>query len=186
MRRSRSGRAARARAALGRSRESSLNLVPLVDTFVSIVFFALTTSTVGELAPVVPGVTLPKTSVGQTAFGQLTLGIGGTVTFVGTPIMRTADAAAAVSDDPQQPLLIPALYRRLRVAADSVRTARGLAKDAPLDVPLAIQGDRTMRYDLLSRFMQTARSAGFTRLSLQVEHESAEGAPETGVQGPTS
>ena len=34
---------------------AELNLVPLVDTLVSIVFFALVTATVGELAPVVVG-----------------------------------------------------------------------------------------------------------------------------------
>jgi len=34
--------------------------------------------------------------------------------------------------------------------------------------PLAIQADRTMRYDLLSRVMQTARLAGFRNLTLQV------------------
>lgn len=159
------------RAAMRESANGGLNLVPLVDTFVSIVFFALTTSTVGELAPIVPGVSLPKTSVGQTAFAQLTLGVGGTVTLGGVAVMRTADAASAVSTDPRQPLLIPVLYTRLKAAADSIRAARGLEANAPLPVPLAIQGDRTMRYDLLSRFLQTARTAGFTRLSLQVEHE---------------
>ncbi len=43
-----------------------------------------------------------------------------------------------------------------------------VAADQPVDVPLAIQGDKTMRYDLLSRVMQTARLAGFKNISLQV------------------
>ena len=58
---------------------TQLNLVPLVDTFVSIVFFSLTTTTVGELAPVTPGVDLPQASVGTTALSQLTLGVGANV-----------------------------------------------------------------------------------------------------------
>ncbi len=163
----------RRRAQFSKFRVAQLNLVPLVDTFVSIVFFALTTSTVGELAPIIPGIELPTTTVGQTAFGQLTLGVGATVTFMGAPVMSTVDAAQAVSDDPRQPLLIPQLHKRLKVAADSLRTVRGLAKGQAIDLPLAIQGDKTMRYDLLSRFMQTARSAGFTKISLQVEQDVA-------------
>lgn len=154
-----------------------LNLVPLVDTFVSIVFFALTTTTVGELAPVVPGVSLPSASVGTNALSQFTIGIGATVTVANRPLMSTADAAASESDDPAQPLKIPALYAELKAMADSIRGARGLAPGDDLKFPLAIQGDRTMRYDLLSRFMQTARLAGFRRLSLQVERS----APPAGV-----
>lgn len=155
-------------------RVTQLNLVPLVDTFVSIVFFALTTTTVGELAPVVPGVNLPQASVGLNALSQLTLGVGANVTVANRPVMATADAAAAASDDPRQPLKIPALYAELSRMADSLRSVRGLAAGQDIDMPLAIQGDKTMRFDLLSRFMQTARLAGFRRISLQVERVTAE------------
>ncbi|MBM4194117.1 MAG: hypothetical protein FJ202_07040 [Gemmatimonadetes bacterium] len=166
-----------------------LNLVPLVDTFVSIVFFALTTSSVGELAPVVPGVTLPQASVGMNALSQLTLGVGADVTLANRPVMSTVDAALSASDDPGQPLKIPQLYSELRTMADSLRRARGLPADQDLDTPLAIQGDKTMRFDLLSRFMQTARLAGFRRISLQVERvsppdEAAAGAPAPTGPGP--
>jgi biopolymer transport protein ExbD len=151
---------------------TQLNLVPLVDTFVSIVFFSLTTTTVGELAPVTPGVQLPQASVGTTALSQLTLGIGANVTLANRPVMSTAAAAASVSDDAHQPLKIPELYKELRVLADSLRAARGLKPGDDLKYQLAIQGDKTMRYDLLSRFMQTARLAGFRQISLQVERRS--------------
>ena len=154
-------------------RVTQLNLIPLVDTFVSIVFFALTTSTVGELAPVAPGVTLPEASVGLNALSQLTIGIGADVTLANRVVMTTADAAGSASDDAAQPLKIPALYDQLRLLADSLRGARGLAADASIDMPLAIQGDKTMRFDLLSRFMQTARLAGFRRISLQVQRVAA-------------
>lgn len=150
-------------------RVQQLNLVPLVDTFVSIVFFALTTTTVGELAPIVPGVTLPQASVGLNALSQLTIGIGGSVTVANRTVMTTAEAASTASDDPAQPLKIPALYAELKQMADSLRGAHGLSPTQDLDMPLAIQGDKTMRFDLLSRFMQTARLAGFRRISLQVQ-----------------
>ncbi len=147
---------------------AELNLVPLVDTLVSIVFFALTTATVGELAPVTPGVTLPEARVGSNALQQLTLGVGRQVTLAGNPVMSTLDAAQAESSDPRQPLLIPALYSALRLKADSIRTASAEPGIGPVEAPLAIQGDRSMRYDLLSRIMQTARLAGFKNISLQV------------------
>jgi biopolymer transport protein ExbD len=150
-------------------RVAQLNLIPLVDTFVSIVFFALTTSTVGELAPITPGVTLPQASVGLNALSQLTIGIGAEVTVANRVVMSTADAAGAASDDADQPLKIPVLYAELKSMADSIRTSRGMGANDEISMPLAIQGDKTMRFDLLSRFMQTARLAGFRRISLQVE-----------------
>jgi biopolymer transport protein ExbD len=82
--------------------------------------------------------------------------------------MSTFEAAQAQSNDPAQPLVIPALYAALRAKADSIRTVRALPASQSIDAPLAIQADRTMRYDLLSRVMQTARVAGFRNLTLQV------------------
>jgi biopolymer transport protein ExbD len=82
--------------------------------------------------------------------------------------MNTLDAAQAVSDDQSEPLLIPVLYTALHARADSIRSMTGRPPNQPVDAQLAIQGDRSMRYDLLSRIMQTARMAGFRNVSLQV------------------
>ncbi|HTI42270.1 MAG TPA: biopolymer transporter ExbD [Vicinamibacterales bacterium] len=169
--RGRDMRAARRAAQFAKFRITELNLVPLVDTLVSIVFFALTTATVGELSPVVPGVRLPEAHIGAAALQQLTLGVGPQVTLGGRPIMSTLDAARTPSNDASQPLLIPPLYTAMRVAADSIRRANKVGAGLPLDVPLAIQGDKSMRYDLLARMMQTARLAGFRNLSLQVSKQ---------------
>jgi biopolymer transport protein ExbD len=166
--RARAARLARRAAQFNKFRLIQLNLVPLVDTFVSVVFFTLVTATVGELAPVVRGVNLPESRVGQPALQQLTLGIGPQLTLGGRPVMSTLDAAQVRSDDPAQPLMIPLLYAALRAKADSIRTASAAPASQSIDAPLAIQGDRTMRYDLLSRVMQTARLAGFRNLTLQV------------------
>jgi len=187
--RSRQNRESRRAAQFSKFRLAELNLVPLVDTFVSIVFFALTTATVGELAPVVPGVTLPDSRVGAAAAQQVTLGIGAQLTLAGHPVMSTVAAAQSVSDMPGQPLEIPQLYSALRVRADSLRGVRGTPATEPVDQPLAIQGDRTMHYDLLSRVMQTARLAGFRNISLQVkkvEDKSAAPAPPTAMATPAA
>ncbi len=168
MSRARDARASRRAAQFAKFRLTQLNLIPLVDTFVSIVFFALTTATVGELAPVVPGVRLPTASVGAVALTQLTLGVGSQLTLAGHPLMSTLDAARTRSTDPSQPLVIPQLFSALKGSADSLRRAKSVAGDSSLDTPLAIQGDSSMRYDLLARVMQTARMAGFKNISLQV------------------
>jgi biopolymer transport protein ExbD len=179
MSRAREARAARRAAQFAKFRMHQLNLIPLVDTFVAIVFFALTTSTVGELAPVVAGVNLPDSRVGTVAHQQLTLGIGRQITLGEDAVMSTADAATAASNDPTQPLLIPRLHNRLRQLADSIRREKNLSRDQSVDVPLAVQGDKTMRYDLLARVMQTARLAGFRAISLQVNKVAGE---ETATQ----
>ncbi len=166
--RAKAARMARRAAQFGKFRLVELNLVPLVDTFVSVVFFALTTATVGELAPVAAGVNLPTSRVGQPALQQLTLGVGPRVTLAGREVMSTVEAAQSRSSDPAQPLVIPTLYSALAQQADSIRGTRGLPVGESLDTPLAIQADRTLRYDLLSRIMATARMAGFRNLTLQV------------------
>ena len=178
--RARAARLARRAAFFNKFRLIQLNLVPLVDTFVSVVFFTLTTATVGELAPVIAGVQLPDSRVGQPALQQLTLGIGPQVTLAGRPVMSTIDAARARSNDPAQPLVIPPLYAVLRQKADSIRAVRSTPATESVDAPLAIQADRTMRYDLLSRVMQTARLAGFRNLTLQVNRVADAAPPRSG------
>lgn len=175
--RAKAARLARRAGQFNKFRLIQLNLVPLVDTFVSVVFFSLTTATVGELAPVISGVNLPDARVGQPALQQITLGIGPQVTVAGRAIMPTVEAAAVRSDDPAQPLLIPPLYAVLRQQADSIRAATRIPEDQSIVAPLAIQADRTMRYDLLSRVMQTARLAGFRNLTLQVRRVDEAPAP---------
>jgi biopolymer transport protein ExbD len=65
----------------------------------------------------------------------------------------------------------------MRQAADSIRRVTKVAGTEPLTVPLAIQGDKSMRYDLLARMMQTARLAGFRNLSLQVSKQDRSPSP---------
>jgi biopolymer transport protein ExbD len=171
-------RESRRKAQFAKFRLIQLNLVPLVDTFVAIVFFSLTAAVVGELAPVLNGVELPEARVGQPARQELTLGVSsrpGAVVFNGRSVMSPAAAATAISNVPEQPLIVPQLLTVMRAAADSIRQANGLAATAQLGVPLAIQGDRTMRYDLLQRLIQTARWAGFQRITLQVRRSTEQG-----------
>lgn len=181
--RARAMREARRSQQFSKFRLVQLNLIPLVDTFVAIVFFALTTATVGELIPVMTGVTLPETKVGSPALQQNTIGIGSNpaqITFNGHALMTVQQAAAAPSNDPAQPLLVPPLYAALKSTADSIRRAKNIPQDQSVDSPLAIQGDRTMRFDLLSRIMQTARLAGFRTLTLQVKRQTpGEATPST-------
>jgi biopolymer transport protein ExbD len=172
--RAKAAREARRAAQFGKFRNTELNLIPLVDTFVSIVFFALTTATVGELAPVVPGVTLPSSTVGAPSMQELTIGIGNDISVAGARVMSTAEAAVATSNNPKEPLIIPQLLAVLQERADSIRkSGTGEPEQGSLKTPLAIQGDKTMRYDMLSRIMHTARWAGFKNVTLQVQREGA-------------
>jgi biopolymer transport protein ExbD len=172
--RGRAMRESRRTAQFAKFRLVQLNLVPLVDTFVSIVFFALTTQTLGSVVPVASGVNLPTSKLTRPTDQQITLGIGSKpaqVTLNGHPIMTVQRLASSVSDRPDQPLLVPDLYAVLRATADSVRRVTNVAQDSSVDARLAIHGDKSMRYDLLSRVLMTARLAGFRNLTLQVMRE---------------
>ena len=174
--RAKAARESRRAAQFSKFKNTELNLIPLVDTFVSIVFFALTTATVGELAPVVPGVTLPSSNVGAPSVQELTIGIANDISVAGTRVMSTREAAVAVSDNPKEPLIIPQLLSVLRERADSIRkSTSGESEQGSLRTPLAIQGDKSMRYDMLSRVMHTARWAGFKNVTLQVQREGVDG-----------
>ena len=169
MSRGREMRAQRRAAQFAKFRVTELNLVPLVDTMVAIVFFALVTQTVGEMTQVIPGVTLPESRVGQFAHEELTLGISNRgITLGGRTVMGVADAARAPSNIPSQPLVIPQLYRALKATADSIKEATNQQDSASIRTRLAIQGDREVRYSLMSRVIQSARYAGFRNVTLQV------------------
>ena len=174
MSRAREARAARRAAQFAKFRVTELNLVPLVDTLVSIVFFAIVSQTVGELSQVMPGVNLPSSIVGTTAHDQLTLGISSSTIMLGDDmVMGTGQAAAVQSNMPDQPLVIPPLYAVLKNKADSIRLANEIPEGQSVTTPLAIQGDREMPYVLMSRMIQTARVAGFNTLTLQVNKTEA-------------
>lgn len=180
MTRARAAREARRTAQFAKFRLTQLNLVPLVDTFVAIVFFSLATATLGEQMPVMPGVTLPDSRIGETAFRELTIGISNQITINAVPIMTTGEAASARSNNPSEPLLIPQLFSALRTQADSIRKAKGLGQNMSVPNQLAIQGDKTMPYAVLARIMQTARLAGFRNVSLQVNRTGDAPAGPTG------
>ena len=180
--RARAMREGRRKAQFAKFRLVQVNLVPLVDTFVAIVFFSLTAAVVGELAPILSGVELPEAKVGAPAHQELTLGVSSrpqAIVFNGRQVMTASAAASAVSNVPEQPLVVPQLLTTMRAAADSIRGANGMRADQPIGIPLAIQGDRTMRYDLLQRLLQTARMAGFQKITLQVRRATEQGSAPT-------
>jgi len=180
--RARALREGRRRAQFAKFGLVQLNLIPLVDTFVAIVFFSLTAATVGDLAPILNGVTLPQAKVGAAAHQELTLGVSSRpaqVIFNGRPVMSVNEAATATSNVDNQPLVVPRLFAALKSAADSIRQANGVSPNESVTTPLAIQGDKTMRYDLLQRLLQTARLAGFRSVTLQVQRATEQGAAPT-------
>ena len=82
-------------------------------------FFSLTAATVGDLAPVLNGVTLPQARVGSPAHQELTLGVSSrpaAIVFNGRQLMSVSAAATATSNYPDQPLVVPQLYTALKTA----------------------------------------------------------------------
>ncbi|MFL5563073.1 MAG: biopolymer transporter ExbD [Gemmatimonadaceae bacterium] len=179
--RAKAAREARRTAMFHKFRLTELNLVPLVDTFVSIVFFSLTTQTLGEMAPTVNGVSLPQSRVGAPSATSITLGIASKpaeMTLSGHRIMTVQAAAQSASNVPNEPLIIPTLYTALHITADSIRKANDVPADQSVEPTLAVQADKGMRYDLLARVLQTARKAGFKNVSLQVLKTGTDAAPQ--------
>jgi biopolymer transport protein ExbD len=128
-----------------RRRRPELNLVPLVDVLVMLVFFAFVT--MQFRSPGTLNITLPRVeTAGQNAFdGAVILGIGqnGEFTFATD---TTAPRAIARED-------LPGLLAQVR--------------NVSRDVPVLIRADETTELKTLAFVMDACRKAGLNKFSLQ-------------------
>ena len=128
-----------------RRRRPELNLVPLVDVLVMLVFFAFVT--MQFRSPGTLNITLPRVeTAGQNAFeGTVILGIGkdGELTFA-----TDKTAPRAINREELEGLLVQ-------------------VRDVSKDVPVLIRADETTELKTLAFVMDACRKAGLHKFSLQ-------------------
>lgn len=128
-----------------RRRRPELNLVPLIDVLVMLVFFAFVT--MQFRAPGTLNITLPqiKTAGANTFEGTVIIGIGkeGEISFATD---RTAPQVVAEAD-------LPGLLARVR--------------EMNRDTPVLIRADETTPLKTLALVMDACRTAGLNKFSLQ-------------------
>lgn len=128
-----------------RRRRPELNLVPLIDVLVMLVFFAFVTM---QFRP--PGtlnITLPRV---ETA---------GTNAFEGTVILGIdKDGALTFSTDKTAPRVIP---------REELGGLLGQIRDLNRDIPVLIRADETTELKTLAFVMDACRKAGLNKFSLQ-------------------
>ena len=128
-----------------RRRRPELNLVPLVDVLVMLVFFAFVT--MQFRSPGTLNITLPRVeTAGQNAFeGTVILGIGkdGELTFA-----TDKTAPRAINREDLEGLLVQ-------------------VRDVSKDVPVLIRADETTELKTLAFVMDACRKAGLHKFSLQ-------------------
>ena len=128
-----------------RRRRPELNLVPLIDVLVMLVFFSFVT--MQFRSPGTLNITLPRVeTAGKNAFeGTVILGIGkeGELTFA------TDNAAPRLITEAE----LPGLLARVR--------------ELSRDVPVLIRADETTPLKTLAFVMDSCRKAGLNKFSLQ-------------------
>jgi biopolymer transport protein ExbD len=129
-----------------RRRRPELNLVPLIDVLVILVFFAFVTMQFRSAATL--NITLPRmATAGENTFatGSVTLGIAadGTLSFATD---RTAAVVVSAGE-------LPAVLRRVA--------------ELNKDVPVLLRADETTPLKTLAFVMDACRQAGLSRFNLQ-------------------
>lgn len=130
---------------LRRRRRPELNLVPLIDVLVMLVFFAFVT--MQFRSPGTLNITLPRVeTAGKNAFeGTVILGIG-------------KDGALSFSTDKTAPR---------DISRDELAGLLGQIRDLNRDIPVLIRADETTELKTLAFVMDACRKAGLNKFSLQ-------------------
>ncbi|AHF92593.1 biopolymer transport protein [Opitutaceae bacterium TAV1] len=123
-----------------RRRRPELNLVPLIDVLVMLVFFAFVTMQFRSAATL--NITLPRVeTAGKNAFqGNITIGI-------------TPDGELS--------------FNGLAVSREELAAQLDQARQASKDIPVLIRADETTPLKTLAFVMDACRKAGLNRFSLQ-------------------
>ena len=128
-----------------RRKRAELNLVPLIDVLVMLVFFAFVT--MQFRSPGTLNITLPRVeTAGQNAFaGTVILGID-------------KDDALTFATDTTAPRVI---------GREELAGLLSQVRDANRDVPVLIRADETTELKTLAFVMDSCRKAGLNKFSLQ-------------------
>lgn len=128
-----------------RRRRPELNLVPLIDVLVMLVFFAFVT--MQFRSPGTLNITLPRVeTAGQNAFeGTVILGIG-------------KEGELSFATDKTAPRTI---------TREELQGLLGQVRDLNRDIPVLIRADETTELKTLAFVMDACRKAGLNKFSLQ-------------------
>jgi biopolymer transport protein ExbD len=146
--------------ARSKDRNTTINMVSLMDIFTILVFFLLVNTTSSEVLPTPRNITLPEASSDQSPRRNLVVSVNSDViTLQGAPVI---DIKSVMNSDKKS---IDKLYVALKQKSVTV-------KDLTDKKGVTIMADREIPYALLKKIMLTCRGAGFTNLSFAVSQAS--------------
>ena len=145
---------------------AKLSLVSLMDIFTILVFFLMLNASDVQVLDNHKSVTLPESVAEAAAEETLLLLVNQQdVILQGRKVADVADVLALADDN------IPALAEELTYQAGK-STSQNSGEEESQDIARAItiMGDESVPYQLLKKIMQTCAAAGYTNISLAVEH----------------
>jgi len=150
------GRARRKEHLAGLNRNSSLNLVSLMDIFTILVFFLLVSSGSQQL-PTSKDITLPTSNAQKVPKETLVISITQTDILVqGAPIAKISDVIASSE------ILIKELIKELEFRRDSLSVTPKAVEEG---YAVTIMGDEDIPYLLLRKILATCRQTNYVKIA---------------------
>ncbi|WP_034474809.1 ExbD/TolR family protein [Aestuariibacter salexigens] len=141
---------------------AKLSLVSLMDIFTILVFFLMLNASDVQVLDNHKSVTLPESSADTAAQETLLLMVNQQELILQGRKVASVPDVLATSDDNIASLAQELTYQAGKAASPDDD------KSAPRAI--TIMGDEAVPYQLLKKIMQTCASAGYTNISLAVEH----------------
>ena len=142
-------------------KNTSLNMVSLMDIFTILVFFLLVSAANTEVLPSPKQIKLPESTAEKTPKENLIIMVSNSEILVQGQKVATIDSTSKST----QPL-IPELLNDLKLRASDKSKSGGRVANPKQGV--TIMGDKQIPYRLLKKIMLTCASADYTNISLAV------------------
>ena len=148
----------------------TLNLVPMIDVFMVLVFFLLVTTNSIDNMKSPRELTLPTSlSLDQPTDAPVIMVTRQAVLIQGVPVMTLEEAAAA----PDGKVLAPLRAELLKVTLMSVQG--NASAEATTRGEVNVMADRDIPYSVLKKVLATCGELKFARIAISVSHASKRG-----------
>jgi biopolymer transport protein ExbD len=141
---------------------SKLSLVSLMDIFTILVFFLMLNASDVQVLQVNDAVTLPESIANTPAKETLLLMVTKNQVLLQGKLIVDTNELMAQSSNTISTLISELEYQTSR--------KNGLSEEAKAAQSITVMGDSSIPYVVLKRIMQSCAQAGYTNISLAVEH----------------
>jgi len=148
-------------------RVATLSLVALMDMFTNLVFFLLASQGATQIAEPRKEIALPDSYVEEKARPSVVIMVSETTVLVEGAPLASIDEVRATQEDS-----IPSIRRRLMEIKAKAIGLNAQTKEQSDEV--TILADKALPFKVMKKLMSTCASAGYSKISLAVNHKNTQ------------